>query len=508
GICGLVALKECLAAGLEAVIFEARSGIGGGWTYQPIEPDTDLSTVHSSMYDGAMLNGCRDTTSFTDFPLDPARYGDYFNHRQMLQYLHEYADHFGLKQHIRLRTKVLNCDPLDGGASGWNVTVQAEDQPAEESHYAAVLACTGHLSSPRIPDFKNRESFKGEFLHSHYYRRPGPFAGKRVAVIGLGSSGVDIACEIAPQATEVHIITRRGGWVLPRFVLGKPTEAWDNRATQVWVPSSIAQFLQTKLLGLVDLKPPKELMPDHTILAQNPTIRSDFLEKVRTKIITPQRASVESLTETGLQLSNGNTLDVDVIICATGYNQFEFPYLSFDPVRSKDTPSGAVDMYKFIMTPHYDKLFFLGYTELFGPLPPAAEAQARHVAALLEGRISRPSKEAMFKDIAEIRALQARKYIKSERHILTRDGITYIDDLLRPLGAVPGFGSLLGRVFTSNPLKAFSILNAVWFGIPSSAQWRLLGHGSKRKLAEETVLRIAGGKETLSKAELLSLGLN
>jgi dimethylaniline monooxygenase (N-oxide forming) len=221
-------LKECLASGFEAVVFETRPVIGGGWTYQPIEPDTDLSKVTSAMYDGVMLNSCRDTSGFTDFPLDPSRYGDYFTHRKMSQYLHEYAHHFGLNQHIRLSTKVLDCTPLDGGAGGWKVTVQAEGQPAEESIFTAVCAATGHLSSPCIPDFRNRDSFKGEFLHSHHYRRPGPYAGKKVAIIGLGSAGVDIACEIAPQTTETHIITRRGAWVLPRFVLGKPTEAWDS----------------------------------------------------------------------------------------------------------------------------------------------------------------------------------------------------------------------------------------------------------------------------------------
>lgn len=259
---------------------------------------------------------------------------------------------------------------------------------------------------------------------------------------------------------------------------------------------------------MVDIKPPKELKPDHKILEQNPTVRGDFLEKVNTGIITPQRASVESFTETGLVLSNGRTLDVDAIICATGYNQFEFPYMSFDPVRSKDTPQGAVDLYKFLATPHYENLFFLGYVELIGPLPPAAEAQARHIAAVLEGRIPRAPKEEMLKDIKRVRELQKKKYVQSQRHTLTWECVTYIDDLLEPLGAVPGFGKLLGRMFTGNPLRALSTLNAVWFGIPSSAQWRLCGHGAKPKLAEETVLRIAAGKESLSKAELLSLGLN
>lgn len=165
-----------------------------------------------------------------------------------------------------------------------------------------------------------------------------------------------------------------------------------------------------------------------------------------------------------------------------------------------------MDFYKFFMTPHYDNLFFMGYLELLGPLLSSVEAQARHVTAMLEGRIPRPSKDAMLKHIRETRAVQERRFIHSERHKLTLDQIPYVDDLLEPLGAVPGFGRLFGRMFTGNPLKAWSLLNAVWFGIPNSAQWRLFGHGGKRELAEETVLRTAGEKERLSKGEVELLG--
>ena len=164
-------------------------------------------------------------------------------------------------------------------------------------------------------------------------------------------------------------------------------------------------------------------------------------------------------------------------------------------------------MYKFLATPHYDNLFFVGYTELIGPLPPAAEAQARYVTALLAGRLPRATREEMLRDIERVREAQARKYVHSERHVLSWEAIDYIDMLLAPLGARPGFGKLLGRVFTGNPVRALSVLNAVWFGIPSSAQWRLCGDGAKRKLAEETVLRIAAGKKEMSKGELLELGL-
>ncbi len=235
GISGLAALKECLAAGFDAQVFETRDRIGGAWAYQ--ECSSPGEDVHSSIYEGTMLNSCRDTSSFTDFPLDPARYGDYFSHRLMVRYLEEYVDHFGLRDHIQLRTRILECSPLgDRGQAGWRVKLARErDERAEEEEkeeellFTAVMVCTGHLSTPMTPEFEGRDKFTGEFFHSHFYRHPGPFRGKKVAIIGLGSSAVDIACEIAPHAKEVHVITRRGGWILPRYVLGKPTEAWDSK---------------------------------------------------------------------------------------------------------------------------------------------------------------------------------------------------------------------------------------------------------------------------------------
>lgn len=182
------------------------------------------------MYDGVVLNSCRDTSALTDFPLDPSRYGDYFGHKQQLQYLNDYVEHFGLKKYIRLNTRVLASEPREDGS--WVVRVQEGGKDGvEELNFDAVLVCTGHLSTPAIPEFKGRDIFQGQFMHSHFYRRPGPFDRKKVVIIGLGSSAVDIACEIAPGADEVHVITRRGGWVLPRFVLGKPLEAFDSECT-------------------------------------------------------------------------------------------------------------------------------------------------------------------------------------------------------------------------------------------------------------------------------------
>jgi dimethylaniline monooxygenase (N-oxide forming) len=220
----LTALKQCLSEEIAATVFEARDAIGGQWYYE--EPDASTGETMSSIYEGVILNSCRDTTCFSDFPIDPARYPDYFGHRLFLRYIDEYADHFRLKQHIRFNTKVLSCKQLDNGK--WRVEYAESGKEAREEIYDAVFACSGHNSRPMMPEFEGIGTFRGQLFHSHTYRRPGAFEGKRVAIIGIGSSAADISCEIGGQAKELHLVTRRGGWIVPRYVLGKPAEAWDS----------------------------------------------------------------------------------------------------------------------------------------------------------------------------------------------------------------------------------------------------------------------------------------
>jgi dimethylaniline monooxygenase (N-oxide forming) len=224
GISGLVSLKECLAEGVDARIFEAQSHIGGQWVYQI--PDPKTGEVWSSMYDGVILNSYRDATSFSDFPMDPARYPGHFGHRLHLQFVAEYAAHFDLNRYIQFNTKIVSCKQTEDGR--WIVTYSENGSEPREEIYDAVFACTGHFATPKTPDFPGKNSFKGEFIHSHIYRIPSPYYGKRVGIIGIGSSAVDIACEIGPFAKEVHIITRRGSWIVPRYIFGKPPEAYDS----------------------------------------------------------------------------------------------------------------------------------------------------------------------------------------------------------------------------------------------------------------------------------------
>ena len=194
----MTTLKECLAAGFEATILEAQGHIGGQWQYT--DPDSTTGEVHSSIYQGVIFNSCRDTSSFSDFPMDPARYSVYTSHKQFVQYLHEYATFFNLTSHIKLSTKVLRCVQLEGGK--WEVTSSAKEG-TETDTYDALFACTGHNTTPFIPQFQGLKDFKGQFIHSHVYRTPGAFEGKKVAIIGVGSSGNSLAFRLLLSLVDV-----------------------------------------------------------------------------------------------------------------------------------------------------------------------------------------------------------------------------------------------------------------------------------------------------------------
>ncbi|WDK19742.1 hypothetical protein CGRA01v4_11029 [Colletotrichum graminicola] len=468
GPSGLVAIKECLAAGLTVQCFERAHALGGQWLYEP----APTAETHSSVYAGVILNSSRAISGFSDFPIDPARYPVHYSHRLHLRYLNEYAAHFGLAKHVRFNTLVVGCVQRPDG--GWEVRVRSdnsEDGDGEEVlTFDAVVSGNGASGKPLVPEYEGRERFKGEVLHSHYYRIPSAFEGKKVVVVGLGPSAVDIACEVAPLAKELTIINRRGGWILPRSLLGKPPEAWNSRVSQ-WLPASVQECFFQLIVGLAGGKLPAELQPDHGITSQAVTIRSDFVEKLRTGVLSFRRSTIASFTETGVLLADGTAVEADA------------PPLPPDVLASEDMPAPHVDLYKMVVSPRCRGLYVLGQTEQAGPANGVAEAQARFVAAVIAGRVRLPGEEEMMRDVRAFRRWQLAHLVDSERHAVWVEYVPYVDGLLAPLGAVPSCWKLLGRVFTSGrPLRALRLFSAVIFGFSAPAQLEALRRGERGRV--------------------------
>ncbi|KAM5436073.1 putative flavin-containing monooxygenase [Microsporum canis] len=510
GLSGLASLKACLEDGItDVTVFEGRDVIGGQWNYQ--EPDPESGATASSIYDNVILNSCRDTSSFSDFPIDPARYPDFFGHRQFLQYIHEYVDHFRLAPYIKLQTTVISCrfQQTKAGADGvigkWAVVYQNQNSEPVEEVFDAVLACTGTLSKPLIPDFDGRDKFQGELFHSHTYRKPAKFEGKRVAIIGFGNSAADLSSEISTVAKEVHLITRRGGWVIPRYVLGKPAEAYDSRVFETILPKGLSEWCQMKLCDAVMGAPPDEIKPLHRLSQANLTVRSDLLENIRTGRITPHRAGVDRITESSIVLTNGTALEVDVIICCTGYD-IELPYLLDEYYRMEEKDSvlpsrNSLNLYRLVAAPRFQNLYCIGYIHLEGPLVPVAEAQARWAVGAITGQVTLPSVEEMERSIRTYQEDLASQMVTSDRHTNIVKYLPYCDDLFSQLNATPTFWRLFRQIFTSHPVRAYRVLLAVYFGLNSPAQYRLFGKAGNPKLAAETLLRLSRGDNKMTDEE-------
>ena len=212
GISGLTAGKALSDWGLPYTCFEASDDIGGNWYF-------GNPNGRSSAYQSLHIDTSRDGVSFRDMPMGPHEYPDYPHHPQILGYLHRYADAFSLRERIRFGSPIEHAARKEHG--GWRITLG--DGSAEEFDF--LIVGNGHHWDPRYPHFPG--SFEGETIHAHHYIGPDnplDLTGKRVLVVGIGNTGVDITSELSRKgvADKVFISTRSGAWIIPKYFLGRP----------------------------------------------------------------------------------------------------------------------------------------------------------------------------------------------------------------------------------------------------------------------------------------------
>jgi cation diffusion facilitator CzcD-associated flavoprotein CzcO len=177
--------------------------------------------------------------AYATYPM-PDDYPDYPNHFQIAKYFDDYVDHFGFRDRIRFRTEVVSVEPA---GSEWDVTVEDGEGNRETNRYRAVLVANGHHWDSRWPEppFSGSEDFTGEQMHVHDYREPDVLQGKRVLVLGIGNSATDIAVESSRIAEKTFLAMRRGAYILPKYLRGKPTdEAASALITRL--PLSVQRF--------------------------------------------------------------------------------------------------------------------------------------------------------------------------------------------------------------------------------------------------------------------------
>ncbi|WP_037756738.1 flavin-containing monooxygenase [Streptomyces sp. AA0539] len=369
GAAGLEALRVLRSEGFEVDCFERTGRVGGHW-------HTDYEALH--------LITPRDSSGFEGAPM-PAHYPLFPSRDQVRDYLEDFADREGLREHITLDTEITGVRQEPDGS--WIVATA----DGTERRYDAVVVANGHHWDPRLP--KAAADFAGRSLHSSEYRNTGDIDGERVLVVGSGNSGCDLAVDAA-NARLVTDISVRGGHVFqPKTFFGRPR----NELPLVpklpgWLGERVARALVRVSVGTSERYPGLPAPVTRNLNEQLPVVNELLLYWIQHGRIAV-RPGIEAIEGRTVVFTDGTRRSYDTVLWATGF-RVSLPFLPPDlltwqggaPLRTAGltVPTGVSGLY------------FVGLASPRGPQFPVFSAQSRLIARLIgltyrfAGRLARP----------------------------------------------------------------------------------------------------------------------
>ena len=367
GFAGLYLMHRMRGAGLSAHVYEGADGVGGTWywnRYPGARCDVE-SMQYSFGWDEELQQEWQWSERFAGQP-------------EILKYANHIADRYDLRRDITFNARV-SAATYDEAAGTWSV----ETETGKTIACRYLVMATGCLSTARIPDFPGLKDFKGRTFHTGYWpHHPVDFTGRRVAVVGTGSSAIQSIPVIAEQASHLTVFqrtpnfsipTRNGpmddeyeGWwkngyaqkrvearttragILNRQSEQKASETpldeqlnvyearWQTGGTSFMgsfadivtskqANDTAADFVRAKIRGLVDDARVAELLcpTNHPIGTKRICVDSHYFEtynRANVTLVDVKNAPITRLTETGLAWGEANAEDFDDIVFATGFD--------------------------------------------------------------------------------------------------------------------------------------------------------------------------------------------
>jgi len=328
GFGGIAAGVKLTKAGFDRfTIFEKSDGIGGTWwdnTYPGAEVD-----VASHLYSYSFKRN--------DWTRTHARQAE------LQRYLEEVVDEYGLRRHFRLNTAVERAD-WDEGTHTY--TVRLRD--GEELTCRVLISAVGFLNHVNYPTWPGLEDFEGPKFHTSRWEHQHDLTGKRVAVVGTGSTAVQLVPEIAPIVERLYLFQREPGWIVPkgerdftaeeRAELRRPLRRRIERTKKfyllekgvrggaVYRPGTKVNALreqQCRAYIARELGDRPELQeavtPTYPYPGKRPIFHSTFYSALKRDNVELVPRAVASVTPQGLVDVDGVEREIDVLVIATGF---------------------------------------------------------------------------------------------------------------------------------------------------------------------------------------------
>ena len=274
-------------------------------------------------YDRLHLHTERAFSGLPGYPI-PRHFGRWVSRDGVVAYLKEYAKHYNLQ--LLLETEVLNLlPPVKTGVNTeakqrWTLRTNKGNIEAN-----TVVVATGYNHSPFIPDWPGKQDFEGILIHSSQYRRPFPYRGKLVLVVGAGNSGAEIAADLAENgAKQVWLSYRTPPNILRRQILGVSSQFLGImlRPLPAAISDPLAALAQKVSVGNLSRyglpQAPRGIYTQVKRDGQIPILDVGFIAALKANRLKVVPA-VKSFSRTEVRLADGTSLSPEVVVAASGY---------------------------------------------------------------------------------------------------------------------------------------------------------------------------------------------
>ena len=465
GVSGLAAAKAAFEEGLDPIVLDKASTIGGLWR-----------TAGGQIWDEMRTNLSQWTCMFSDVPWK-AGTPDFPRGRSVEEYLNTYAEKFGLKSRIRLDSAVRELSACE---EGWQIDLT----DGKRLKVPNVICATGVFAKPFIPTTPGLDTFPGKVSHSAAYRNAAATA-KKVAVIGAALSGVEIAAHLADHGKQVVIAFGHPPWIIPRFIprggAGVPLDLILYRrasAATGGIDDHLVRYERTAEFFEETYGNPGRVHPELAVptkgIAPYVAISDTFLTHVASGLIKPIASRLASVNGSAIVTNDGRRTEVDEIIFCTGYES-DLSYLSED-IRNKIEYKQEDKLIPFladrtVYNPEVPGLYFVGLYR--GPYFAVMELQARWAAMMISGSVPLPTLENATSAIDAERRLRE---VQPRPQFPHGNYVEFADSIAAAIKALP------------NGQGDPDVINALEHGPVVPAQFRLSGPHSKFQIASESMI--------------------
>lgn len=329
GMAGILAAIRLRQQGIDHVVFEKADRVGGTWrenTYPGLSCDVP---AHSYTY------------TFARNP-DWSRW--YAEGGEIQRYFERVADEYGVTSRIRFGDEVVGLTWSDGG---WTL----ETARGHRDRFDVVIAATGVLHHPNVPAFDGVEDFAGACFHSSRWDHTVPLDGRRIGVIGTGSTAVQITSALVPRAERFSLFQRTAQWVYP-----SPNPAYTDEEKAAFRADPVAferlvQRLRTTMIERVvaavtevdspqhaeverlcrehldtvrDPELRRRLTPTYRAMCKRLVVSGDFYEAIQQPHAVLVTDPIERIEPAGVRTADGTLHELDVLVLATGFRADRF----------------------------------------------------------------------------------------------------------------------------------------------------------------------------------------